>query len=127
MSSGAESGPGKEHRHAAVAQLTEQRGEALFLHVAQSRGRLVEQQQQRVDAQRTRDLDDALLAERQASRQLVDLVAEADALDLARGFRQQFRLIGPVEPEHAWYRARRPAQMRADRDVLQYGLVVPPP
>ena len=95
----------QQHRHAAVAQLTQQRGEPLLLHVAQSRGRLVEQQQQRVDAQRARDLDDALLAERQASGQLVDLVAEADALDLARGFRQQFRLVGAVEPEHAGDRA----------------------
>jgi hypothetical protein len=69
--------------------------------VAQACGRLVEQQQKRVDAQRARDLDDALLAERQASRQLVDLVAEADALDLARGFRQQLCFVGAVEPEHA--------------------------
>ena len=86
-------------------------------------GGLVEQQQHRIDAQRAGDLDDALLAERQAARELVDLVAEADALDLARGFRQQFRLVGAVEPEHAGDRAGMAAQMRADRDVLQHGHV----
>ena len=101
----------------------QQRGKPLLLHVAQSGGRLVQQQQQRIDAQRARDLDDALLAERQAACQLVDLVAEADALDLARGLRQQSCLIGAVEPEHAGERAGMAAQMRADRDVLQHGHV----
>src|SRR4029079_16717702 len=91
--------------------------------MAQSRGGLVEQQQQRIDAQRARDLDDALLAERQASRQRVGLVAEADALDLPRGFRQQSGLVGTVEPEHARDRTGMPAQMGADRDILQHGHV----
>ncbi len=113
----------QQHRHAAVAQLAQQRREPLLLQMAQARGGLVEQQQQRIDAQRARDLDDALLAERQAARQLVDLVAEADALDLARGFRQQSGFVGAVEPEHAGDRAGMPAQMRADRDVLQHGHV----
>ena len=53
----------------------------------------------------------------------VDLVAEADALDLARGFRQQPGFVGAVEPEHAGDRAGMPAQMGADRDVLQHGHV----
>ena len=74
----------QQHRHAAVAQLTEQGGEPLLFHVPQSRGRFIEQQQQRIDTQRARNLDDALLAERQASGQLVDLVAEADALECLR-------------------------------------------
>ena len=55
--------------------------------------------------------------------ELVDLVGEADALDLARRFRQQSRLIGAIEPEHAGDRAGVAAQMRADRDVLQHGHV----
>ena len=46
----------------------QQRGEPLLLHVAQSGRRLVEQQQHRIDAQRARDLDDALLAERERCR-----------------------------------------------------------
>ena len=79
----------------------QQRGEPLLLHVAKARGRLVEQQQHRIDAQRTRDLDDALLAERERARQRVDLVGQPDALDLAGGFRQQSRLVGAVEPQHA--------------------------
>ena len=113
----------QQHRHAAVAQLPQQRGELLLFHVPQSGGGLVEQQQHRIDAQRARDLDDALLAERQAAGQLIDLVGEADALDLARRFRQQFGLIGAVEPEHAGDRAGMAAQMRADRDVFQHGHV----
>ena len=51
----------------------QQRGEPLLLHVPQSRGRLVEQQQHRIDAQRARDLDDALLAERQRCRRAVSI------------------------------------------------------
>ena len=51
-----------------VLELTQQRGEPLLFHVAQARRRLVEQQQFRIGAQRTRDLDDALLAERELSR-----------------------------------------------------------
>ena len=95
----------QQHRHAAVAQLPQQGREPLLLHVPQAGGRLVEQQQHRIDAERARDLDDALLAERQAAGELVDLVAEADALDLARRFGEQARLIGAVEPEHAGDRA----------------------
>ena len=55
--------------------------------------------------------------------ELIDLVGEADALDLARGFRQQSRLVGAVEAEHAGERAGVAAQMGADRDVLQHGHV----
>jgi len=47
------------------------------------RRRLVEQQQDRIDAKRARDLDDALLAERQAAGELVHLLAEPDAGDRA--------------------------------------------
>ena len=101
----------------------QQRREPLLFHMPQSRRRLVEQQQDRIDAQRARDLDNALLAERQAARRLIDLVGEADALDLARRFRQQFRLVGAVEAEHAGDRAGVAAQMRADRDVFQHGHV----
>ena len=43
-------------------------GERLLLEVAQARRGLVEQQQRRIGGERARDLDDALLAERQAAR-----------------------------------------------------------
>ena len=104
-------------------KLAQQRGEPLLFHVPQSGRRLVEQQQHRVGAERARDLDDALLAERERARGLVDLVGEADALDLARGFGEQLRLVGAVEAEHAGERAGMAAQMRADRDVFQHGHV----
>src|SRR6202165_2183089 len=84
------------------------------------RSRLLEQQQHRVDAQRAGDLDDTLLAERQAARERIDLVAKADAFDLARRLRQQFRLVGAVETEHAGDGTGMAAQMRADRDVFQH-------
>ena len=51
------------------------------------------------------------------------LVAEADALDLARGLGEQLRLLGAVEPQHARERAGAAAQMRAERDVLEHGHV----
>ena len=35
-----------------------------------------------------------------AAGELVDLVGEPDALDLPRGFRQQPRFVGAVEPQH---------------------------
>src|SRR6266849_1743978 len=110
----------QQHRHAAVAQLTQQACEPLLFHMAQSRGRLVQQQQDRVDAQRAGDLNDALLAERQAAGEGVDLVAEADALDLARRFRQQLCLVSAVEAEHAGEGACMATQMRANRDVFQH-------
>jgi len=56
------------------------------------------------------------------SRQLIDLVAEADAFDLARGFRQQSRLVAD-RPEHAGDRAGVPRRMGADRDVFPHGHV----
>src|SRR5207244_6119933 len=72
------------------------------------------------DAERARYLDNALLAERERACELVDLVAEADALDLSRGLRQQPCLISAVEPQHAGDGAGSPTQMRADRDILQH-------
>ena len=92
----------------------------LLFHVPQARGRLVEQQQHRIGAERARNLDDALLAERQAAGQLMHPVAKPDALDLPRGLRQQALLVGAVEPQQAGDRARVAAQVRAERDVLQH-------
>ena len=89
-----------EQRQLTVAQLAKQAREALLLHVAQARGRLVEQKQHRIDAQRPRNLDDALLAERERSGRLIDLAGKADPLDLARGLRKQPCFIGAIEPEH---------------------------
>ena len=55
--------------------------------------------------------------------QHVDLVGEADALDLACRFRQQFRLVRAVEAKHAGDGAGLAAQMRADRDIFQHAHV----
>ena len=91
--------------------------------MAQARGRLVEQQQHRIDAQRPRDFDDSLLAQRQAACKLVHLVGEADPLDLVGSLGKQLGLVGTVEPQHRGDRAGMAAQMRADRDILQHGHV----
>ena len=59
-------------------------GQLALFQMAQAGGRLVEQQQHGIEAQRARDLDDAQLAERQAAGGRCMCWAEAHALDLAR-------------------------------------------
>ena len=56
-----------------------------LLAISQSGRRLVEQQQQHgIGGERARDLDDPLLAERQAARRVERVLAEADPRDRAR-------------------------------------------
>jgi len=50
------------------------------------------------------------------------LGAEPDALDLARGFRQELRFIGAIEPQHARDGAGT-ARKWSDRDIFQHGHV----
>ena len=83
-----------------AAQLAQHVGQRLLFLVAQAGGRLVEQQQRRVGAQRARDLHQALRAERQVAGQLVHLVGHADAPQLALGLGEQALLLGAVEPQH---------------------------
>ena len=79
--------------------LPQQLGQRLLFQVAQAGGRLVEQQQAGIGGQRAGDLDDALLAERQAAGGLEHVLAEADALDLAGGLGEQAVLLGAVEAQ----------------------------
>ena len=60
----------------------QQVGERGFLRPAQTRGRLVEDDQRRIGGKRTRDFENALAAERQIAGETVRLVAEPDALEL---------------------------------------------
>ena len=80
-------------------QLPQQRRELLLFEIAQARGGLVQQQQRGIGGERARDLDDPLLAERQAARRVVEMRRKPDALDRARGLRLRARLLGAVERE----------------------------
>ena len=91
---------------------------ALF-HVAEARGRLVEQQQDRIEAQCARDLDDAELAQRKAAGGPVHVRGKTHTLDLARGLIEQARFLTPIEARHARKGAAAPTQMRAEGDILQ--------
>jgi hypothetical protein len=104
----------QKHRHALGPQLAQQRGQLLLLHVTQTCGRLVEQQQSRIDAQRAGDLNDALLAERQAARKLMHLIGQADALDPQGGFGQQ-RAASSCDRAGACWRWRRNGRADARR------------
>ena len=85
-------------------------GQRLLLEEAQSRRRLVEQQQRRIGRERAGDLDDPLLAERQAARLVEHVLGQADALDLARGDRRE--CAPPRRGRGAMPRAPRPRSPR---------------
>ncbi len=70
--------------------------------------------------ERARDLDDALLAERQRRRRRVGVGAEAAALDLAPRLGEQRGLLGAVEPQHRRQPAAAAAQVRAEGDVVEH-------
>ncbi len=110
----------QQDAHPLVAQPAQQLGERLFFRVSQPGRRLVHQHQHRIGAQRARDLDDALLAQRQAPGRFVQVIAQADAIELARGFGQQPALLGALGVQHRGDRSARAAQVRADRDVLDH-------
>ena len=102
-------------------ELPQQFGELLLLEVTQAGGGLVEQQQQRIGGKRARDLDDALLAERQAARGIVEVRRQADPRNRARRLRIRARFLGPVEPQRRADDARSAAQVRAQRHVVEHG------
>ena len=110
----------EQDAHALAAQAPQQIGERLLFGVAQARRGLVEQQEHRVGRQRARDLDQALLAQRQAARGFVQVLGQSHALDLASGLGQEARFLGAVDAQHRLHRVLAPAQVRADRDVLEH-------
>ena len=73
----------------AVAKLAQQLCKLLLFQVAQAGCGLVEQEQHRIGAQRACDLDNALLAERQASGEHMGLCGQSHALDLPRSLGEQ--------------------------------------
>ena len=88
--------------------------------MAQARGRLVEQERGGLAGQRTGDLDDALLAERQRRRRRGGLRREAAALDLPARLGEQGGFLGAVEAQHGGDPAEPAAAMRAERHVLEH-------
>ena len=62
-------------------QAADQVDHVLGLGVAHAGGRLVEQQQARLEAERHRDFDDALVAVRELADHAVGLAVETDDLD----------------------------------------------
>ena len=74
----------EQDRHALGLQRAQQPRELLLFEIAQARGGLVEQQQRGIGGERARDLDDALLAERQAARGVEHVLAKTHARDRAR-------------------------------------------
>ncbi|MCY1182454.1 hypothetical protein D9M73_230140 [compost metagenome] len=89
----------QEDRHAFAAQAAEEQPQGFLLLVAQTGGRLVEQQQAGVGAQGAGDFEDALLTQGQAAGFHVQVVAQADALQLAAGFGEQFGLFASVQAQ----------------------------
>ena len=81
----------QDHRDAAVGEQADQRLEVLDLAVGQARRRLVEQQQLRPQRQRARDLEPALVAERQVARLLLGIVGEADEVQQLARLREEAR------------------------------------
>ena len=79
----------------------ERGGQLALLQVAQAGGGLVEQQQDRIEAERAGDLDDAQLPQRQAAGGAVHVRRQPHALDLAGGLVEQARLLGAIEARDA--------------------------
>ena len=71
-----------EDRQPLRAQRAQQLGERELFRAAQARGGFVEHQQDRIGDQRARDLEHALLAEREIAGEFERALAEADALEL---------------------------------------------
>jgi hypothetical protein len=89
----------QQDRHAFAAQAAEQLAEGFLLLVAQAGGRLVEQQQAGVGAQRAGNFENALLAQRQAAGLQVQGVTEADPFQLAPRLAEQARLLGAIQAQ----------------------------
>src|SRR5437899_245452 len=72
-----------------------------LLLAAKARGRLVEDEQGGIGGQRTRDLQDTLIAERQIACELERLFTEPDALELHQRFMPRAGFLPLVEAESA--------------------------
>ena len=81
----------QDDRDAAVREQADQRLETLDLAVREARGRLVEQQEPRLERERARDLEPALVAERQIARLLRRVVGEADEVEQLARLRAEAR------------------------------------
>src|SRR6185369_13678754 len=90
----------QQDAHALTLQLPQHVDEGAFLLEAQAGGRLVQQQQRRVRAQRPCDLQQPLLSHGQVAGEFVDPRAHADALQLALRFLEQLALLDAVQPCH---------------------------
>ncbi len=96
---------------------------ALF-QVAQTGGRLVEQQQHGIEAERAGDLDDAQLAEREAAGRPVHDLRQPHALDLAGRLVEQARLLARDRGAPGWRKVPLvPAQVGAQGHVLEHAHV----
>src|SRR5204862_4329 len=80
--------------------------------------RLVEKEQHRISGEGARDLDDALLAERQATRCIVEMCGQPHARDRARGLGTRAGFLGAVERKRCTDDACTPHQICARRAVV---------
>ena len=87
----------QDDRDAAVRQQADQRLEVLDLAMREAGRRLVEQQQPRLERERPRDLEAALVAEGQIARLLGRVVGEADEIQQLARLRKE-RALFTSEP-----------------------------
>ena len=83
----------QDDRDAAVRQQADQRLQTLDLAMRQTRRRLVEQQQPWLERERARDLEPALVAERQIARLLRRVVGETDEVEQLARLRAERALL----------------------------------
>src|SRR6185503_10623493 len=81
---------------------------------------LVEQKEHRIRGKRTGDFDDPLLAEGKAPRRVVYMRGKSDPLDCARSFGARARLLRAIERERRLDHTRMPAEVSAERDVVEH-------
>ena len=110
----------QQHADALGAHLAQQPRQRLFLADAQAGGGLVQQQQYRIEAERTGDLDQPQLAERQRAGRLERDIGEADAIQLTLRSSEQQCFLGAIEIEDCAQQPGAAAQMRAERDILDH-------
>jgi len=109
--------------HSLIADLAQHPRERLLLGWPQACGRLVQHDQHGIGGERTRDFQDALSAERQVAGEFIELVAEADALQLPLGLIQRPPLFGAVEAKRAFQKAGRGARHRRRAQTLSIRLM----
>src|SRR6202043_3100033 len=109
----------QENAESGSPQPAEEIGEPLLFEMAQSGRRLVEQQQNRVRAERARDFEQALAAERQRACGIENMPAQSDGFEPAQSLMAQARFFRTVEAQRRRQGARVSAQMVPERSVLQ--------